>query len=646
MVRVRFVSCPSALLACLLTASPLAAQESPAEEDVVRASDDAFGRRIGVETVGLYSETSVRGFNLESAGNYRIDGHYFVRDATPVNGTIKGTVVRVGANALRYDFPAPSGVYEFQLATADPGFAASFETGYRGGNGGPILEANGSAASGDLGLAGGIQLAPWQKYSDGTDGTYFSLGLVPSWSPGPGVSVKGLFSKSWWEAGSDTLIATDGSHAPPKVRRRVNRGQKWTRFRLDSFVGGLLADAAIGDGFRIGGSMFVSESDRPFSSFNLLALDDPAGTAQATAFLYPEQRSRSWSGEMFAEREFATGPLRHRLLVAVRGRDTKARPDAGETFDLGTTDITGPPLRVAKPEGPLGRAPSRDHVVQKGVGIAYRLSIGSLLELRADAQKVDYRKEVEEPDAPSSESRSTPWLYSGSAALALHDRLTLFASHARGLEDAGSAPANAVNRNAVLPAGLARQTEVGGKYMLGERLALIAGLFDIRKPFPGLRPDGLYTYVGDVRHRGAELSIAGPITPRLNLVAGFSIFEARLSGLLVESGAIGPEPVGTPERLALADLVWQVPWVEGLSVDGGISVRGGVQANRQNSLALPGYEIFSFGLRQSFELDGLPLSLRARVTNIFDRFAWNVTGSELYFHNGPRAYTLTLSGNL
>jgi iron complex outermembrane recepter protein len=636
-----------AFVAGLLLAPPAFAQ-AEAEEDVVRASDDAFGRRIGVETVGLYSESSVRGFSLESAGNYRIDGHYFVRDAVPVNPTIQGTVVRVGANALRYAFPAPSGVYEFQVAAADPGAEASFETGYRGGNGGPILEVSGSVAgrAGVLGIAGGIQVAPWQKYADGTDGDYFSIGAVPSWSPAAGVSVKALLSKSWWEAGSDTLFATDGSYAPPKVRRWVDRGQKWTRFRLDSFVGGLLADAALDEEFRLGASVFVSESERPYASFNLLGLTDPAGTARATAFLYPAQHSRSWSGELFAEHYFATGTLRHRLIAAVRARNSRSRPNPGVTFDLGLTDIIGSPLRVAKPEPPLYPRSSSDNVAQTGVGLGYRLSIGALLELRADAQKVRYRKEVEEPGEPPSESRSAPWLYSGSATLGLSDRLTLFASHTRGLEDAGSAPANAVNRNAVLPAGLARQTEFGGKYMLGSELSVIAGLFDIRKPFPGLRPDGVYTYVGEVSHRGAELSIAGPIAPRLNLVAGLSLFKAELSGVLVESGAIGTEPVGTPERLALADLVWQVPWIEGLSIDGGVSVRGGVQANRQNSLRLPGYEIFNLGLRQAFDLEGQPLSLRARVTNIFDRFAWNVTGSELYFHNGPRAFTLTLSGNL
>jgi iron complex outermembrane receptor protein len=259
---------------------------------------------------------------------------------------------------------------------------------------------------------------------------------------------------------------------------------------------------------------------------------------------------------------------------------------------------------------------------------------------------VRYRKSVQEPGEAPSSNRSTPWLYSGSATLAASDRLTVFASHTRGLEEAGSAPANAVNRNEVLPASLARQSELGIKYRLADELSLIAGLFDITKPFPGLRPDGVYGFVGDVNHRGAELSLAGPLTPRLNLVAGVSLMKAELSGLLLDNGTIGAEPVGTPERLILANLAWQVPWVDELALDGGITLRGGTEANLSNSLQTPGYAIVNIGLRQGFKMAGQDLSLRARVTNLFDRFAWNVSSAQLYYFNGPRAFTLTLSGNL
>src|SRR5687767_9197476 len=112
-------------LCCLsLLAAPQAfAQQAPAPQggDVVRAADDAFGRRVGVEDVGLYSEAEVRGFDLQSAGNYRIEDHYFVRATGLPLTLIDGTAIRVGANGLRTDFAAPSGVVQYDLPDAAAG---------------------------------------------------------------------------------------------------------------------------------------------------------------------------------------------------------------------------------------------------------------------------------------------------------------------------------------------------------------------------------------------------------------------------------------------------------------------------------------------------------------------------------------------
>src|SRR5688572_25466634 len=90
-------------LACA-AASPAAAQDS-----AVRSAADAFGERVGVEQVGLYTESQVRGFDLNASGAYRIEDAYFSR-AAPINDPVlAGVGVRVGVNAARLAYPAPSG---------------------------------------------------------------------------------------------------------------------------------------------------------------------------------------------------------------------------------------------------------------------------------------------------------------------------------------------------------------------------------------------------------------------------------------------------------------------------------------------------------------------------------------------------------
>jgi len=198
----------------------------------------------------------------------------------------------------------------------------------------------------------------------------------------------------------------------------------------------------------------------------------------------------------------------------------------------------------------------------------------------------------------------------------------------------------------VLPAAISRQAELGLKYGFAGGPTLIAGLFDLSKPTPGIDAAGAFDFVGTVRHRGVELSLAGPLTSRLNAVLGATWLDARIDGELVDRGVIGVRPIGRPRVTALANLTWRVPGVEGLTVDGGVNVRGARYADRENSVALPGYALFNLGLRQAFAVGGHPVTLRARVTNLTDRFAWNPASSGLITPIAPRTLTLTLTSAL
>ncbi|NWP75048.1 TonB-dependent receptor, partial [Escherichia coli] len=89
-----------------------------------------------------------------------------------------------------------------------------------------------------------------------------------------------------------------------------------------------------------------------------------------------------------------------------------------------------------------------------------------------------------------TEQTTRPWLYGGALSVGITSRLTGFASYARGLEEAGVAPANASNRGAVLPAAISRQAELGVKYAFAGGPTLIAGLFDLSKPILGIDAGG------------------------------------------------------------------------------------------------------------------------------------------------------------
>ena len=87
-----------------LTAAPALAQRT--DDNAVTQSDDAFGKTVGDEQIGLYNPGDVRGFSPVDAGNVRIEGLFFDQQAGLTDRLIEGSTIRVGISAQGYPFPA------------------------------------------------------------------------------------------------------------------------------------------------------------------------------------------------------------------------------------------------------------------------------------------------------------------------------------------------------------------------------------------------------------------------------------------------------------------------------------------------------------------------------------------------------------
>src|SRR5262245_25302040 len=85
------------LAAACLAMQPALAQRT--DDNATQESDDAFGRSVGNESIGIYDDGEVRGFSPIDAGNVRIEGLYFDRLSDPTQRLIDGSAVRVGIAA-------------------------------------------------------------------------------------------------------------------------------------------------------------------------------------------------------------------------------------------------------------------------------------------------------------------------------------------------------------------------------------------------------------------------------------------------------------------------------------------------------------------------------------------------------------------
>jgi len=176
-------------------------------------------------------------------------------------------------------------------------------------------------------------------------------------------------------------------------------------------------------------------------------------------------------------------------------------------------------------------------------------------------------------------------------------------------------------------------------------LKAVVGVFDIEKPYFGLDDANLFGKLGEQRHRGFEFSIAGELVKGLNVVVGTMLLEPRVAGEEVATGRIGRVPVGQTERLTIANVDWQLPWLPSTSLDATLTSVDDRMASSDNQLSIPARSVIDLGARYRFRIGRAPATLRFSFGNITDKFGWRTNQSEVFVTNAPRRFSITIAAD-
>ena len=631
---------PVMMVATIIAALPAHAQTvDEADERAVERAADAFGIRIGVEQIGLYNETQVRGFNLQDAGNYRINDAYFAKSGGIIDTILSGVVTRVGYNALDADFAAPSGVVEYRLRSPFDASRVQAEVMLRdyGGQSYDLRLAQTSADNRLAAMVGAQALLG--KSSSGLSPRYYRFGAITEWRPAEGASVTGFASLNIFDLQGFYGVSASGAALPPKMKHPRRYVTSWSDHDGADLNIGILGSAQLDDAFDISGSLIYSWLDLDRADFTQLVVDGD-GVGRATGFSNRPRDNETWSASIGSSWRPAEG---HRLYAELRGRQTRNRFAPGFSVDLGAFDLDRGIAPSPEPDLPPLPA-TLDIIDQYGGALGYEATIGRL-RLKGGIQKTWHRREIAAPARPPEATRQSPWLYDASVAFALAPDWTIFASATRGLEESGAAPDNAANRNDVLPPAISTQQELGFRGRLTDGLTLIGSLFAIEKAAPGFDANNVFGLFGELRHRGAELSLVGSITPRLRIVSGAVYLDARRSGEPVRTGAWSKEAVGLSRFQAMTGVTYSVPGIDGLSFDGQVNHSSSRRVSSRAGLRTPSLTTVDLGLRHGFDLGKTNMAVRARITNLFDADSWVAARSELIDRPGRRSFRLSLALN-
>lgn len=609
--------------------TPPAVLPSRGSENAVTQAEDAFGFSSGKETLGLYTSSNVRGFSPVTAGNVRIDGLYFDQVFGLTNRVRESTSIRIGLSAHGIPFPAPTGIVDYRLYKPDGAASHSglvnvdsygtvtLETDF-------VLPIDGERLS----VGGGVYLASQQSY-DGTADRRNIEGITLRWRPSPSIELMPFWTRS--EIADDEraprYIPAE-PFLPPRVPLRKYDGPGWADFDSVGTTYGLVSAFRPSPAWLVRAGLFRSRLDDPADFAQLFRDLQPDGSARRIVIADPPNRAVSTSGELRISRTITDGPLRHLIHFSFRGRDRTEVYGGSDSIDFGPTQI-GEAFHLPKPTFDFA-VPSRDHVRQWSVGLAYEGLWERVGEISLGLSRTDYSKTVRLPGLPSATTLSRPWLYYGSASAQISGSLSLYASYTKGLEESGVAPDSAANRNEPLPSILTTQSEIGLRYAFTPGLRMIASLFELKKPYYNLNQSNAFTLLGDVRNRGLELSLSGALTPKLNVVAGAVLLKPRVTGEGVALGRVGSRPVGLAARTAMVNVDWRPPIAQGLSFDLAVTHGSDIVATRDNRVSIPARTLVDLGGRYRFKLAGQGATLRVKLSNLTGKEGFQLQGAGAY----------------
>jgi iron complex outermembrane receptor protein len=510
------------------TLSALLAQSAHAQragEDAVADAQDAFGSAVGREVIGLYSNSSARGFSPVQAGNLRIDGFYFDEDPAigdPPTRIVRSSSVHVGIAAQGYLFPAPTGVVDYQLRVPGDELVGSVLLGYST-DGHFAYDENDvqfPVIPRRLSMGAGIGYTHNPAFYSSAQSKEWTAGWISRWRPTDGLEITPFWGMTHHQEYGEKPTVFIDADGIPHYRSVYKGAQPWARLSFLSSVSGVTLRWTLASGWQLAGAVFRALYSSPETEDPLLLGINGRNIGDYQITALPPTSSGSTSGELRLSRYWRVGALRNAATLRVTGRASSIESAVGDTRDFGPALVTSLPS-VAMPHfnpGPVSDVQASQFVP----GVAYQGVWPSVGQLTAGIQKVFYRRTVAVPGVPQATDRSSPWLYDAAAAVYIpHTAAALYASYTRGFEEIGTAPLNAVNRNEPVPAQVTSQVDAGIKYQFSPRLALVSGVFEIRKPYFNLDLADVYRHIGSATNRGAEISLTGALTPRLDVVGGY-----------------------------------------------------------------------------------------------------------------------------
>ncbi|MGF6222137.1 TonB-dependent siderophore receptor [Pseudomonas sp. YL-218 TE3947] len=619
--------------------------------------------------VGYYENFVVRGFSLNSASSYKINGRTITGEQNVGLENKQQVELLKGLSGLQSGVSEPGGLVNY--VTKRPGDVRSVTVSTDDRGSGYLATDVGGwfGSEQQFGLRANLAHEDLHSYVEHTNGQRDFASLAFDWNISPNALLQldaEYQTKEQRSAPGYQLLGGSSlpHHASPKKLLAHQSGSKPVttdalnlngnfEYRFsDQWKGNLSASRSrvvIDDYSAFAWGCYGSASCAGAAVPNYFS---PEGDYDIYDFRSPDDTRRNDEVQAALSGHFETGGLGHELSVGTSAfRRVVDKRDAINQM-IGSANINSEPADFAPYDGPLNDSYRRLDSRQYGLFFNDRISFNEQWQAVLGGREV--RLDEETFDSQGDTTRHTQrYEFLPQAALIYKpvQNLSLYTRYSKGLSLGGEAAWFTTNAYEILAPTVSRQIEAGIKYDW-QRISLAAALFQIRQAYQYSRPndDGTFTFTeqGEQKNTGLELSANGWASQRLQIAASVAAIRARVT----DSGTPayeGHQAINVPTLRANLYGDYALPWFDGLALLGGVQYSASKYANRQGEVQTGAYAIFNIGSRYSTRIDGYDTVFRLTVDNLFDKRYWRDAGEYMgdgyLFQGAPLTARLSASIN-
>ncbi|TFF35130.1 TonB-dependent siderophore receptor [Pseudomonas sp. RIT623] len=623
----------------------------------VLQSDASVGESYA--PVGYYENFNVRGFELNAASSYRINGQTIAGEQNVALENKQQVELLKGLSGLQSGVSEPGGLVNYVTKRPEDVRSISVSSNEQGERYLATDLGGWFGAERQLGLRVNLAHEDIRSYVDHADGKRDFASVALDWQINPNAVLEldaEYQHREQYSVPGYQLLG--GNQLPHGVDPKDHLAwQSWAKpVQNDSLTLGGRFKYQFNDNWN--GTLSASRSKVVIDDYSAFAWGSSEGAYFGSNgdydiydFRSPDDTRRIDEAQAMIDGRFDALGVSHELTVgtSAQRRTLDQRPGYNEWRGTGNIH-TGAPA-VEPSEKPIGSSERRLDSRQYGLVFSDRITFNDNWQTVIGAREVRLdEKTWDQNGVAGRHTRQYQLLPNAALIYKPQPDTTLYASYAKGLSSGGTAPWYASNAFEILAPTLSRQLEVGIKRDW-QGMSFSAALFQIRQAYQYARPDGTpaptYVQSGQQKNTGLELGASGWVTSNLQIQASAAVIRARVQNS--DTAAYeGHQAINVPRLRAALQADYALP-VPGLALLGGARYSASKYASSAGNVEVGGYTVFDIGSRYRTNIGGYDTVLRLTVDNVFDKRYWRDVGDYLgdnyLFQGAPRTARLSASVN-